>query len=388
MKHRVAFVDGLVFDSSTESFRKVNIFCEDGYIVDMGEDSSKDGYATISLNGKHIIPGLIDVHTHGIGGYDFNLANEEEVAKMCRAYAKFGTTSVMATLASAGYSKLMNSIFAINPNRLSSKVGHANLIGIHMEGRYLNPVKKGAHNPEYLALPNLEELDELAQAMMPAPLHFSIAPELEGGEAFIKKAKEYGATVGVAHTNATYEEACLALSWGATSFTHTFNAMTAIHHRMPGATTCALTKDNAYAEVICDGMHLHPAIVRLIYKAKPTDKLVLITDSLAAAGGPDGEYRIAGTSVIVKNGCAMDENGTLAGSTLTMFKALKNFMSFCGLPLNKALKYATVNPASMVGAPFVGKLEKCYRADFIVLSDIDNPEIQEVYVGGRKVENE
>lgn len=388
MKHRVAFVDGLVFDSTTESFQKVNIFCEDGYIVDMCQDTTRDGYTVISLDGKHIIPGLVDVHTHGICGNDFNLANEQQVEEMCKSYARHGTTSVMATLASASFSKLMNSIFAINPNRLSSKAGYANLIGIHMEGRYLNPTKKGAHNPEYLALPNLEELDTLAQAMMPAPLHFSMAPELEGGEAFIKKAKEYGATIGVAHTNATYEEAMMALSWGATAFTHTFNAMTSIHHRMPGATTCALTTDSAYAEVICDGLHLHPAIVRLIYKAKPTDKLVLITDSLAAAGAKDGEYDLAGTGVIVKNGCAMDKNGTLAGSTLTMFKALKNFMSFCGLPLNKAIRFATINPASMVGALFVGKLEKCYRADFIVLTDINNPEIDEVYVGGRKVENE
>jgi N-acetylglucosamine-6-phosphate deacetylase len=262
----------------------------------------------------------------------------------------------------------------------------ANLIGIHFEGRYLNPEKKGAHNPEYLALPSINELNSLSQAMMPAPLHFSIAPELENGEEFIKKAVEIGATVGIAHTNSTYEQALEALSWGAKSFTHTFNAMTSIHHRMPGATTCALTENSAYAEVICDGMHLHPAIVKLIYLAKPKDKMVLITDSMAATASPDGNYSIAGSAVTVKNGVAVDANGTLAGSTLTLFKGMTNLMKFCNIPLIHAIKYATINPAKMVNADFIGKIEKGYRADFIVISNPDAPEIHNVYVGANKIE--
>ena len=119
---------------------------------------------------------------------------------------------------------------------------------------------------------------------MPAPMHFSLAPEIEGAEAFIKEIKRNGGTVGIAHTNATYEESMQAIEWGASAFTHTFNAMTAVHHRMPGATVCAMTNDSAYAEVISDGEHLHPAIVNLIYKSKPSDKMVLITDSMAATG--------------------------------------------------------------------------------------------------------
>ena len=384
---RVAFANGMVFNSDSEKFIKANILCDDSFITDITQEEIPDGYTVIDLNGKYIIPGLVDIHTHGIAGYDFNNANEQEVNLMCKAYAKNGTTSVMATLASVPMPKLINNIFAINPNRIENKTGSANIVGIHMEGRYLNPDKKGAHNPEYLALPNLDELDELAQAMMPAPLHFSLAPELSGSKEFILKAiSEYGATVGIAHTSATYEQASEALDWGAKAFTHTFNAMTPIHHRMPGATVCALTNDNAYAEVICDGMHSHPAIVNLIYKAKPKDKMVLITDSMAAAGSPDGEYAIAGTGVRVVNGCAMDKNGTLAGSTLTLFKGLKNFMKFCNVSLEKAIKYATTNPASMVGATFVGKIERNYRADFIVLSNHKDIEIDTVYVGASKID--
>lgn len=383
---KIAFINGKVFNTDEESFVNANILCEDGYITDISSATAPSDYIVVDLRGKHVIPGLIDVHTHGIAGCDFNFADEKQVADMCRAYAKHGTTSIMATLASAPMSSLVNSIFAINPNRLESKNDGANILGIHLEGRYLNPEKKGAHNIEYLALPSLEELDSLAQSMLPAPMHFSLAPELEGAEAFIKKAKEYGATVGIAHTSATYEKALEAVRWGASAFTHTFNAMTPIHHRMPGATVCALTNDSSYAEAICDGMHLHPAIIRLIYKSKPRDKMVLITDSLAAATWPDGEYDIAGTHVYVKDGVATDINGTLAGSTLTLFQGVKNMVKFLKLPFNRAIKYATINPARMVGAEFVGKLEKNYRADFIVLGDINDPTIDTVYVGGNKID--
>ncbi|MBQ7353293.1 MAG: N-acetylglucosamine-6-phosphate deacetylase [Clostridia bacterium] len=384
---RIAFYNGMIFNSDSEKFVRANILCDDGVITEVSQNNIPEGYTVIDLNGKYVIPGLVDVHTHGIVGYDFNFATEEQVDTMCKAYAKNGTTSIMATLASVPMPKLIDNIFAINPNRVSNKAGNANIIGIHMEGRYLNPDKKGAHNIEYLANPSLDELDELAQAMMPCPLHFSLAPELEGSKEFISKAiTEYGATIGIAHTNATYEQASEALSWGAKSFTHTFNAMTPIHHRMPGATVCALTNDDAYAEVICDGLHSHPAIVKLIYKSKPKDKMVLITDSIAAAASPDGEYSVAGTGVRVVNGCAMDANGTLAGSTLTLFKGLKNFMRFCSVPLENAIKYATTNPASMVGAEFVGKIDKNYRADFIVLSNPKEMEIDTVYVGASKID--
>ena len=383
---RVAFTGGLIFNSKSESFVSANILCEDGYIKEITRNPIPDSYEKVSLCGKYVLPGLVDVHTHGIGGFDFNYARESDIASMCNVYAKHGTTSIMATLASDSVSHIMNSIFAINQNRVNGKKGNANVLGIHMEGRYLNPEMKGAHNIEHLALPTQSEINMLALSMMPPPLHFSMAPEIEGSKEFLTQAKELGATVGIAHTCASYEEALEAVNNGARSFTHTFNAMTKIHHRNPGAAVCALTNDEAYAEIICDGDHVHPAMVKLAYNAKPKDKLVLITDSMSATACADGQYKIAGTDVYVTAGRAVDVNGTLAGSTLTMFKALKNFMRFCNIPLNQALKYATVNPAKMVNADFVGRIAKCYRADFIIVSDINDPEIDSVYVGGYKVD--
>ena len=382
---KVAFVNGMVFDSCKEAFEKKNVLCEDGFIVDFTVDFPF-GYETVDISGKYLIPGLVDVHTHGIAGFDFNTVKEDDIPKMCKRYAQLGTTSVMATLASDTVPRYINSIFSINQIRLNGEFASANILGVHLEGRYLNPEKKGAHSLELLDLPNVEDANELALAMMPPPMHFSIAPELPGGHDFIKKVCELGATVGIAHTNSTYEQAREAIEVGASAFTHTFNAMASVHHRMPGTAICSLTSDDAYSEFICDGEHVHPAIIKLAYKSKPKDKLVLITDSMSATGEPDGEYSIAGSPVTVQNGRAVIlPSGTLAGSTLTLFKAVKNMMKFCGISLNEALKYATVNPANMVKADFVGKIEKCYRADFIVINNTTSPEIDSVYVGAERV---
>ncbi len=380
----VAFVGGMVFNSYTEKFERANVICRDGYIVEIGS-YVPSGYERIDVTDKYLIPGLIDVHTHGIAGGDFNYASENKMGKMCYAYAKQGTTSIMATLASQSMTKLFNSIYAINQHRINENFDKANVIGIHMEGRYLNPKMRGAHAEELLALPSVNELKSLFNIMMPTPAHFSLAPELEGAEEFIKTARQLGATVGIAHTSASYEDAERALDLGATAFTHTFNAMTPMHHRMPGAAICSLNSERAYTEIICDGIHLHPGIVKLAYNAKPKDKLVLITDSMSATTMDDGEYGIAGTKVYVKDGRALNENGVLAGSTLTMFKAVKNMMEFCNISLNEALKFATINPCKMVGADFIGSIEKNYRADIIVLSDIIDPKIYDVYVGANRI---
>ena len=380
----IAFVGGMVFNSHTEKFERTNLICRDGYIVDVCT-AVPEGYDKIDVSGKYIIPGLVDVHTHGIAGGDFNYASESKMGQMCHAYAKHGTTSIMATLASQPMTKLFNSIYAINQHRTNANNDKANVLGIHMEGRYLNPKMRGAHAAEMLALPNLSELCSLANIMIPTPMHFSLAPELPGAKEFIIKARELGATVGLAHTSASYEEAEEALSWGASAFTHTYNAMTPIHHRMPGAAICSLNSKTAYTELICDGIHSHPAMIQLAYNAKAKDKLVLITDSMSAAGMTDGEYALAGSDVIVKDGRAVNKEGVLAGSTLTLFKAVCNIMKFCDITLEEALKFATTNPAKMVGADFVGSLEKNYRADLIIIEDKEKPEIYDVYVGANRI---
>lgn len=371
------FKNGYVYDTPARSFVKKDIFVKDGSLVAGGTPDK-----AVDFTGKYIIPGLVDVHTHGRGGFDFNTAGEDDIKKMRVSYAKAGTTTVMATLASATMDSLESSADAINKNRTAEK-GLANIAGIHLEGRYLSPKKRGAHAESLLAPLNSDEAAELTEKMMPLPVHVSAALELDGGEAFTKSLVSCGVTVALAHSDATFNEAENALSWGATAFTHTFNAMRAMHHREPGPMVASMLADGAYTEIICDGLHVHPAMIDLCARVKADGRLVLVTDSMEAAGCADGDYTIAGMPVIVKDGKAVTSDGALAGSTLDMFTAVKNFMKFTKKPLEDALPCATVNPANEVGiADVCGSIDTGKRADFIILTDKENPEIESVYING------
>jgi len=307
------------------------------------------------------------------------------VTALRKSYAKAGTTTLMATLASATMESLENSIRFIGENR-ETEAGKATLAGVHLEGRYLNPKRRGAHATELLYPLDAVELEGLMRKMLPLPVHVSCAAEMEGGEAFVKTAVRLGATVGMAHSDATWDEARRAVEWGVTSFTHTFNAMKPVHHREPGNAIASLMTDEAWTELICDGEHVHPAMIALASRAKPKDKLVLITDSMEAAAMPDGEYGIAGLPVIVKNGRAVNSDGALAGSTLDLFKGLTNFMKFTGRTLEDTLPCATSNPAEMVGiADSCGSLAAGRRADIVMVTDRENPAIESVWVLGERI---
>lgn len=374
------FKNGYVYHTDTRSFKKENLFVRDGVI---SEISTPD--RVVDCDGKYIIPGLVDVHTHGRGGYDFNTASAEDVKKMRASYAKAGTTTVMATLASATMESFEESAEAINANRTVTK-GLANIAGIHLEGRYLNPKRRGAHAENLLAPLDAGEAKTLVEKMMPLPVHVSASLEDEGAEDFTKTLVGMGVTVALAHSDATYDEAMTAVGWGATAFTHTFNAMRPIHHREPGLAVASMLSDGAYTELICDGMHVHPAMIALCDRAKADGGLVLITDSMEAAGCADGDYTIAGMPVIVKDGMAVTSDGALAGSTLDLFTALKNYMAFTGKTLENALPCATINPANEVGISNVcGSLDTGKNADFIILNDKNDPVIESVWINGDKI---
>lgn len=379
----ILFKNANIYSSDDKKFYPADLLVRDGKIAAIGVGLTAAANAEIvDCAGKYLLPGLVDGHTHGRNCHDFDHTDEAGINHMREEYAKIGTTTIMATLASRPLDALYDAADMINNNREVTP-GKATIAGIHMEGRYLDMQKRGAHAEELLAPLDPEELSGLLNKLLPLPIHLSAAFELDENKAFLKTALGMGATCSMAHTNSTFEQAADAVESGVKSFTHTFNAMRAIHHREPGTTSAALLMDDAYAEFICDGEHLHPAIVKMASRLKPADKMLLITDSMEAAGAGDGKYSIAGLDVFVKNGRAVNEEGALAGSTLNLFDGVRNCMKFTGKPLEEVVLYASSNPATMLGIRHqCGALEVGLRADILLVSNKENPVLEGVWAAG------
>ncbi len=370
--------NALIYSSSEQSFKKGSVLFGES-IIEVGETSGPAD-SIIDADGALLIPGFVDVHTHGRAGYDFTDADAEALQKMAESYLSVGTTSLFPTLASAPYEELL--AIAGRINALKGKTHGAEFLGIHLEGRYLNPNKRGAHAKELLAPPNADELEELVFRMR-LPCHISSALELDQNFAFAEKAKKLGATLGLGHTESDYATAMSAYKRFGISFTHLFNTMPPLLHRDGGAVAAGLTS-GAYCEIICDGMHISPEMIRLAYKCLGNTRLSLITDSMMASGCDDGEYFIAGNPCTVQNGCAMTHEGKLAGSTLDMKTALENLMRFCDIPLEVALRSATLTPAEQVGVDDrVGSIDVGKRSDILIINEKDNKiEIKQIFAGG------
>ena len=372
-----------IYDTEKRAFLRGDLPVEDGYILPRG--GFVMGSEFIDGEGKYVIPGMVDVHTHGRSNADFTNTDVKDALKMARSYALAGTTTIFGTLATAPYETMLESTRNTAEAAKKTEGVGANIDGIHIEGRYLSLAKRGAHNPKLLSALDVGELDEFAAIIGDLKKRITVAPELEGGEAFVRHAAGLGYSVSIGHSDSTYDQAVKALGWGATSFTHTFNAMKGLHHREPGTVGAALTCEDAYCEVICDGMHLNPAVVKLIYLAKDSKHLCLITDSMMATGCKDGEYEIAGLPVKVVNGLALEEDGTIAGSTLDLLKGVLNFAEFCGISFEEALPYATENPAVMTGIYGVtGSIAPGKRADIVMLGE-DKKTLERVWVKGIEI---
>jgi N-acetylglucosamine-6-phosphate deacetylase len=325
---------------------------EDGRIVSVStraESTLPFGARVLDFSGATLGPAFFDVHIHGAKGHDVMEATPAALDAMGSFFAAHGTGSFLATTVTAPLDATLRSL-----SRLAKLVARpaieaqARAIGIHLEGPFLSHAKRGAQPAEHLLAPDLAVFDKLYDAAEGQIRLMTLAPELPGAVELTAHATARGVKVSLGHSDATAAETRAAINAGAISATHTFNAMRPLDHREPGILGTALTNDALYAEMICDGIHVAPEMVKLWWRAKGPDRAILVTDAMSATGMPDGEYQLGEFAVQVANGRAM-ARGVLAGSALTLDRALKNFMEFTGVPVEQALRLATVNPATMTG---------------------------------------
>lgn len=315
-----------------------------------------------------VVPGFIDQHIHGAAGSDAMDGTIEDLSKIANAVASEGTTSFLATTMTQSKEAITKALNAVKEYTALNKAEGAEILGVHLEGPFISKDFIGAQPLEYVASPSVEVFKAYQEASNNKIKIVTLAPEVEGSSELIKYLKETGVVASIGHTNATYKDVEKAVMAGAGNATHTYNAMKPVHHREIGTVGASFLFDQLTCECICDGIHVSSPAIRLLHKNKPSDKMVLVTDAMRAKHMPDGVSELGGQTVIVKNGEARLENGTLAGSVLKMNVAIKNVMNFLGLSLEETVKLATINPAKnlkvddMLGSIAVGK-----RADFVVL---------------------
>lgn len=291
---------------------------------------------------------------------------EESIQEVSRVCASTGCTSFLATSVSSTIEDLLEMIRSVK--LVKGKEAGAKIAGIHLEGPYLNPKRKGMQNEKYLRHPDLEEMKMIFEEAGSLIKMVTIAPELPGGMALIAFLKEQGVIIAIAHSDATYEEAKQAFSAGASHVTHCFNGMRPIHHRDPGLIVAAFEEKHVSLQAIVDNVHLHPAIIRLMHTLKGPEGMVLITDALQAMGMGDGNYIFGGHHVTVEGGIARLEDGTLASSTVTMNEALRYTVE-TGISLIDAVQMASTTPANILGLQQKGEISSGFDADLVLLDD-------------------
>jgi N-acetylglucosamine-6-phosphate deacetylase len=328
------------------------ILIEDGKIDSIASRETTQlpaGARVLDFPGATLGPAFFDVHIHGAAGHDVMEATPQALDTMGTFLASRGTSTYLATTVTASLDATLRALDGIaNEIAKLPPPGRARPLGIHLEGPFLSHEKRGVQPPEYLLAPSIATFDRLIDAAHGHVRLMTLAPELPGASELAAHATSRGVRVSMGHSNATAAEARTAIAAGAVSATHTFNAMRPLDHREPGILGTVLTNDDLYAELICDGVHTDPEIVRLWWRAKGPERAILVTDAMAAAGMPEGEYQLGGFPVQVKDGRAT-ARGVLAGSVLTLDRALANFIQFTGASIDQALRLLSSNPAAMTG---------------------------------------
>lgn len=319
---------------------------------------------TVDLAGHWLVPGFVDMHVHGGSGASYMSGDPEQALHAAAFHRAHGTTTTMASLVTAPHDELMRAV-----SQLAGLVEDGALAGLHLEGPYLSRARCGAHDPDLLRDPDRAEVDALLKAGRGTVRMLTLAPELDGGVDLVRRLVDAGVLAAVGHTDGTHRETLAALAAGASVATHLFNAMRSVHHREPGPVTALLQDSDVVVELINDGVHLHPGIVNLAFQAAGSSRVAFITDAMSAAGMPDGTYPLGPMTTRVEGGIARLVDGdSIAGSTLTLDRALRTAVRENHLPMTDAVRALSTTPARALGlADRAGSIEVGKRADLVVL---------------------
>lgn len=356
-------------------FKDIDVFIDEGKIKALFKRDSVNKNEVscyepgndfeVDLEGFYLLPGLIDIHIHGSIGHDIMDSSFEAINSISDYLAQNGITSFLATTMSESFQRIENAVLKVKACMDIGTSG-AQLLGIHMEGPYFSKQYKGAQNDKFFSLPSVEQFKKLQTISGNNIKIVSIAPEIENALDFIKEISSINsAVVSIGHTGADYDTCIEAIQRGASHATHLFNGMSPLNHRSPGVIGAVLEKELS-SELICDGIHIHPCIIKLMYKLLGSSKIVLISDAMRACGLKDGTYELGGNDVLVKSGVARTFDGNIAGSTSTLFQCVKKAIQI-GIKPEDAFKMASINPAGVIGLDnFKGSIREGKDADFII----------------------
>ncbi len=366
-----------------DRIEKGSLLIENGIIKEINPSETKV-QKTIDCKGLYVSPGFVDVHIHGAGGHDTMDGTFEAINEISKTICKYGTTSFTPTTMTMSADDILKSMISIKKAKIEGTDG-AIVLGAHLEGPFISPSAIGAQNPNYLISPSYENFESMTGDAIDAVVSITMAPEVEGAKELASILSSKGIRCSMGHTKATYEEAIDGIKHGFCHSTHLFNAMTGFTHREPGVVGATFDSDIT-TETISDGIHISYPSLRVAYKQKGTDKTLLVTDAMCACGMPDGTYALGGQPVIVKRGAARLENGALAGSILTLNRAIKNLYDNTDYPLYEIVKMASYNGAKYCRVDDrKGQIKENFDADLTIFDE--NIDVKMTIIGGKVVYN-
>lgn len=382
MTQKLLVTNCRLFDGADDE-QTTSILIEDGTIAQVGRiRSPADCDSTLDARGRIIAPGFIDIHIQGAGGGDVLDATGEALKAISQTCARFGTTSFLATTVFKPNQK--NQHLTLAAQYAGQVLGGANMVGIHLEGPFISLKKKGMILPECICPPSLSILDEILEKTAGHLKMMTIAPELPDSLQIIRRLVDLNITASFAHSDATYEQSLAGFKAGISHVTHLFNAMPPLHHRSPGPLAAIFQSKQITAQIISDGVHIHPSVLRFAFEVLGANRIIPITDGMQALGLPDGKYIYNGVEYESRDGTARYKDGTLIGTALGLNQLLKKFMVFTDCPLDVAIKTATQNPAKLLGIEDrKGFIAPGKDADLILLDS--DWEVHTTIVAGRIV---